>query len=533
MKKAKKPFCYVSKGGKTFSERQLNLFTGKGKESESKQILSDVFLNVYSSYQLSEPLYNPLSLSYLLELNVYHMRCCQTKAKDTAGLGWELKDTEGTDTSAMKDNIENILKDMDESLSKSLYRACVDWEAIGYGVLEIVRESHKADGELAKIYHLPAINFRVHITGNKYMQRVGAEHVWFKKINYPMDIDCKTGKEYPLGSLKPEDRATEIIFWENYSPRCTYYGVPDIVPAMGAVQGDISRRDYNISFFDNYGVPAYAVYITGDFDPGEPVDKNGNPDELGKTPLEWEIEAHFDEASKNPNSVLILSIPSVSDDGGGDVEIKFQPLSVEIKESSFRLYRQDNRDEILAAHGVPPYRLGIVETGTLGSNVAEEATKVYKTSVIEPRQAIIEDFFNKDILWGMFGAYDLEFKIAAIDAEDEDTDITMAVKLFENAAMTPNELIKNFGGRFGLKESDHEAMNLHYIKGKAIDGDNTSSDEVKEILNGLNDRLAGVVVGDDPAEDMEGEIDGESTLNSTQGNGGSGENSPLSEGNEG
>jgi len=44
-------------------------------------------------------------------------------------------------------------------------------------------------------------------------------------------------------------------------------------------------------------------------------------------------------------------------EGQGEVNIEFKPLSTEVKEASFRLFRQDNRDEILAAHGVPPYRM--------------------------------------------------------------------------------------------------------------------------------------------------------------------------------
>ena len=120
-----------------------------------------------------------------------------------------------------------------------------------------------------------------------------------------------------LKSLPPEDRASEVIWFVNYTPRSDYYGLPDVVPALGAVWGDIARRDYNIAFFDNYGVPAYAVFVTGNFDPGD-------IDEDGRTDMEKAIEEHFSELAKNPHSILILSIPTEGRDE--EVKVEFQPL---------------------------------------------------------------------------------------------------------------------------------------------------------------------------------------------------------------
>jgi len=177
---------------------------------------------------------------------------------------------------------------------------------------------------------------------------------WFKRVEYPYDVHKDTGVISPLKSLQAEDRASEIIWFVNYTPRSDYYGLPDIIPALGAIWGDIARRDYNIAFFDNYGVPAYAIFVSGNFDPGE-------VDEEGRTEMEKMIEEHFAELAKNPHSTLILSVPTEGRDE--EVKIEFKSLSAEIKEASFRLYRNDNRDEILSAHGMPPYRIGVNETG--------------------------------------------------------------------------------------------------------------------------------------------------------------------------
>ena len=93
-----------------------------------------------------------------------------------------------------------------------------------------------------------------------------------------------------------------------------------------------------------------------------------------------------------------MSVPAI--EGQGEVNIEFKRFECEVKEASFRLHRQDNRDEILAAHGVPPYRVGVAETGSLGGNTARESTEIYKRSVIEPRQEMLESMINKHIFVG-------------------------------------------------------------------------------------------------------------------------------------
>src|SRR5690606_4544021 len=108
---------------------------------------------------------------------------------------------------------------------------------------------------------------------------------------------------------------------------------------------------------------------------------------------------------------------------GQNVKVEFQRLAVDVKEASFRLFRQDNRDEILAAHGVPPYRAGIAETGSLGGSTAVESTEIYKMSVIEPRQSILENLFNRYILRSAFDVTDWRWKLAEIDTRDERHDL--------------------------------------------------------------------------------------------------------------
>jgi len=476
-----KAFAYTTKTGKIISGDILESYATK---TETKAQPVDGFENNYKKDELVKPLYNPASLARLLEMNTYHSRAVRTKARDIAGLGWQLNPTKENPSQTEKELILEFFNEQPDSMSTLLNRAFVDFEALGYAMLEMTRVNYDPTQPPAQLGHIPAHTMRAARDGKRFCQVRGNKKTWFKAAGGDYDVHSETGKIMELGTAPENMRATEVISFVNYTPRSDYYGLPDIVPAIGAIHGDISRRDYNIAFFENYGVPAYAVFVTGNFDPGE-------LDEKGKSEFEKNIESHFEEIVNNPHSTLVLTIPSQGRENEVKVEIK--PLSVDVKEASFRLYRQDNRDEVLAAHGVPPYRLGIAETGSLGGSTAEESTEIYKRSVVEPRQETIEGVINKLILVDGLGVNDWEFELNEIDNRDEKHDMDIAGQLFDRAAITPNQLITHFGERFGLEQSEHPAMDAHYLNGVPVDLDIDVAPEVEAALNSLYDKVSGVI----------------------------------------
>jgi PBSX family phage portal protein len=496
---SRQPFCYVTKQGKTVRPDQLDQFALK--EAESKQ-LEDPFAETDYTKGIVKPPTDPGAMIRVLDMNTYHAKACQVKARDVAGVGWSISPASGVETEDTTDSAarKQILEDFFEKveITKQLVQAQHDFEAVGWGAIEIARGA--ASGLPVKLFQIPSESIRVHKDRNRFMQKVGNKKVWFKAAGYEKDIDYKTGIEAERGELEEKRRANEILFWTNYKPGDRYYGKSDVVPALGAILGDVSRRDYNISFFDNYGVPAYAVFITGDFDPGEPEEEGG------PTPLEESIEQHFQEVAKNPHSVLVLSVPSVlgenlGDDGsnGGRVEVKIEPLSVQVKEASFRMYRQDNRDEVLTAHGVDPYRVGIAETGSLGGTTADQASEVYKESVLEPRQTMLERIINVRIVVEMFGITDWEFKLDVLDSSDPVQDLQILTGLFAMGAVTPLQIARHYEHKFGLdlEGMDHPALKAHYVGGQPVDLEmpevETDAGAINAAVNAVHANLTGLI----------------------------------------
>ncbi len=480
-----KPFCIVTKSGDVIKTDVLDSYQMAG---ESKQLELDVFAERYEKDGLQKPLYTPLTMAKLMEINTYHMRACKVKAGDVSGQGWSLHPLVENPNEEQRKKTKEFFKKLKEPIEDTIEKAQLDKELIGYLSIEMAREYNKFDGPVSLLKHVPAHTVRIHKSGNKFCQLwqggMGTESkVWFRKLNYKNDIRKKDGEEKKSGEYSKDERANELFWNVNYTPRSYFYGIPDITPAIGAITGDISRRDYNIAFFSNFGVPAYMVYITGDFDPGV------EDPETKKTPLETAIAEKFQEIAKNPHSVLILSVPK-REGGMGEVTIKIEPLSVEVKEASFRMYRMDNRNEIISAHGIPPYRIGVYETGQLAGNLGQESTIIYNESIIKPRQRVYKNLINFYVLPSL-DITDWEWELNSIDVTDIDKELERIVKMVDKAMATPNEGLAFIGDYFGIEVcDDNPAMDLHYYNGQPIDmGGFIPETEITSILQGMKDKL--------------------------------------------
>ena len=460
--------AYVLSDGEVISEKHMDKYAIKG-DGESNRMLSDKFEGSYDTEELVKPLYNPEALAELLELNTHHYRAVKTKARDVAGLGWYLKPLVDNPSEQQKEIAEQFLKNVNPrmTLDEINEQVMVDYESIGFGFYEVIRNKVN---EIVGLEHLPAHTMRVHRDLDRFVQQRGAKKVWFKRFGIEEDIDLHTGQFRQ--SLEDSQKGTEILYIMNYTSRSDFYGIPDIVPSLGALLGERERQEYNISFFDNHAIPAYAVTVTGtDLD-----------EETEKT-----IKKFFQQDVKQSNhSTLVLTAKKDEGDVNADpIEFKFEALSTDMKEASFRMFRQDNRDEILSAHGVPPYRAGITVEGQLGGSSASESTEIYKQSIISPKQEMIENQINRYLLEQGLGITDWKFKFNEIDTKDYDQEINRLIKLLQNGVYSPNMVLE----KLGEERVDDENMDMHYINGQPLGMTNSQQEVVMNSLKNLHQNL--------------------------------------------
>ena len=323
------------------------------------------------------------------------------------------------------------------------------------------------------------------------------------------DVHYETGEKYYNG-LPEHLRANELLWKNRPNPNTKLYGMAPATPAIAAMYADHNRARYNIEFFKNYGIPAMLVTITGDFDPG--IIDTDDPDYDVKKTLQYRITEQLKQVIKNPHSGMVIQVPSEGEEG--NVQVQVEPLSTDTKEASFRLFRKDNRDEVVAIHHMDPNRVGVTDSGKLGASNAEQTDNSYRVSTIKPLIRENEDDINH-LLRTCLGITDWVFKIIDTDDKKNELDLDKVLSLVEKAIMTPNEAREAIGETYGLARiEDNEFLNEFYYNGEPLKNKFPANDSlfgVDTILAGLEEDLT---TNDDEVEVVEDEEEDSSEIDS-------------------
>ena len=460
----------------------------------SKQVVDELFKN---GYQILNPKYNPWDLVQLLDLYTYHAAAVQAVAIDSTGISYDLKPLENTEPiDAEKERFKLLLDNCTPSINTQLQRVVYDRRAVGYGALEVIRDT-TSDSDVTKLKHIPAQTLRRHADKKRVLHITpSGKKVWFVIYgkNYddngqPCDVSADDGSFHPYNSLSPSERANELLWTMEYAPGTDYYGRPPIVSCLGSIKGDIGAVKYNNSFFENYGMPKFAITVTGDF-----ADYDVDPDDpeydITQT-LRYKIGQQIKEVIRNPHSAICITIPSEGEEG--NVDLKITPLSVQTEEGHFRMYRKDTRDEVINSHHLDPSRIGVFDAGNLNGSNSEATMASYKYGTIAPIKAEMEDLVN-------LIAKDLEitswkFSIEEVAPIDYTKDLVLAEFLFARGAMTIRDLIDNFGNKFGLTIDDNNPyLDERFVNNQPLNAlfnqtENNPYLEANTILGSLEDNL--------------------------------------------
>lgn len=407
------------------------------KQPESKQAKQD-----YRYQTMKELVPLPFEVDTLLTLQencTIFDAVVRQIARDVVANGWRLIEIEKDKGSEEeKKEVERFLddpNDSDETIDKIIERSVIDWGVTGWISIEASRDkTKKIDG----LWHVPAHTIRIHKSKEKFYQKRGQQHMWFKRFGLEGNISAKTGKEVS-GS---RDAANELIYLPNYYPKSDFYGVPNALSAVGSIIGLIGSRDYNLAFFENYGIPAALVTLEGEWDEGSA--------ELIQTFIDAEIRG-----SASQHKTIVMEIPETG-------KITWEPLSVERKEGSFTVYTKAMQDEVLIAYRMPPYRVGIAEVGSLGGSTALESTKIYVQSIVGPLQKDLAAMITRMILKDGMEIETWRFEFNPIDIRDLEALTKMWKEWFMMGVVNANYIRHEMG----LEEEDHG--NDYYVSSQYV-----------------------------------------------------------------
>ncbi len=425
--------AYILGDGSIIGAAELEAFAKAAPAAPgAKRLKDDPFK--YRVDDVVEPPENLAQLARFLETNTEHYRCVKAKATDVCGAYAIVpRDPDKTADEGDKARLEAWLGACNPRLTfeEVLERVWTDYEAVGNGYLEVIRS---VDGStVAGVEHLPAVTVRARKDGNGYLQRRGTAKVFFKDFGDARPIRADDGKLAEGGTPAEGERANEVLAFQNYHPRSDYYGLPDVLPALGAMVGNLQARDYNLAFFENNAIPQYAVLVQG-----------GDLDGATKRVIADYFREHI---KGQAHKTLVIPIPDER------TKVTLVPLGAKVSDGHFTIYRKDNRDEVVRAHGVPPARIGIIESGNLGGGTGESQTATYKDAIVEPRQNRLERRINDKLIRDGLGITGWIIKFVDIDTEDTDRNSQIAERMVKAGLWKPAEG-RHFVGQF--TDDDYE-----------------------------------------------------------------------------
>ena len=195
-----------------------------------------------------------------------------------------------------------------------------------------------------------------------------------------------------------------------------FYGEPDYIAALNQIVTLYKADRYNDAFFENGAKPDQAV-IFEDSDPTE--EQLDAIEEFYATAL---------RGYKNAHKTLILT----TGEGNGETKPKIRIEDIgKVEDLSFEKLKKIGRDEIIAAHGVPPRLVGVVDPNALGGGgELIGQLHMFNEIHIKPKMAMVE---------GFFAAHGVPLKLKEFDVTAFKDDADVVTALVGAGILTPAE----------------------------------------------------------------------------------------------
>lgn len=170
-----------------------------------------------------------------------------------------------------------------------------------------------------------------------------------------------------LGNGLPFEFKTEVVQLRGFDPLQEIYGVPEYMAAVNAALLNQSATLFRRRYYDNGSHAGFILYVS------DPAQSPGDIDAMREALRK----------SKGPGNFrnLFMYSPNGKKDG-----VQLIPISEVAARDDFAAIKNTSRDDLLAAHRVPPQLLGIIPNNTGGFGDVEKARSAFNALEIEPLQ---------------------------------------------------------------------------------------------------------------------------------------------------
>lgn len=320
--------------------------------------------------------------------NAHHSACIETKKASIGGLGFfdETENTSevepGQEEKPKKKKLSKAEKALnplcDISIQDVFGDIIEDYVQTGNGFLEVVRDAPRQGATIIGLHHVPAPSVYVHIEDRKYRRH-------FEVVNSDNDASALFGGAHQFaafgdleGFLRRNPRAvkdetSEIIHYRKPTSLSRWYGMPNWLAAVAAIELVQCLYQYKYDFYLNRGVPEFLLFLLG-----------GDAGEKNMEALENLLQAHIGHGQSHKSGIFNIK--------QADLEVQLEKLGLDSGQGDDGFSEQS---EVLAlnvvtAHQVPPLLAGIQIPGKLGAtNEMVNAMMAFQTLTVGPDQKTI------------------------------------------------------------------------------------------------------------------------------------------------
>lgn len=210
------------------------------------------------------------------------------------------------------------------------------------------------------------------VFGNSYLERKKNKLGGAFSLQPAPSKFVRKHKNGNYGFIKKDDtmhpfKKDSIFHLMEHDVNQEIYGVPDYMAAMHSIWLNESATLFRRKYYDNGAHAGYIMYLNDDQFNEEDVDA-----------LEKQIKG-----SKGPGNFKSIFIHAP---GGKKDGLQIIHLAEAQAKDQFSNIKSISRDDVLAAHRVPPQLMGIVPSNTGGFGSIEAAEKVFSRIEIMPLQ---------------------------------------------------------------------------------------------------------------------------------------------------
>lgn len=300
--------------------------------------------------------------------NEQHSTCIETKKAATVGLGHK------------NEKVAEVLDPLCRvSLLHTELQVEEDFENLGNGFLEVVREDYKQTGKIIGLHWQPAVEVDIEVENQNYEYHfvAGGPQTEQRFAAYG-DLDSYRARR----KIPADTRVTELIHFSQPSSFSRWWGVPFWLAAVASIELVQALEQHQFSFHQNRGVPEFILFLTG-----AKVKKS-----------DWDLiqsALASGQGAKNAFKSLAINIQDPN------LEIDLQKLALENAADGefFAKIMEVLSLHIVSAHRVPPSLAGILIPGKMGAaNEMSNAIIAFQSLLIKQQQ---ENFATT--LWRTLG----------------------------------------------------------------------------------------------------------------------------------